>query len=531
MKTNTIPLHPYFFAAYAILGVYATNANEIPVAQILRPLIVVFGITTIVLLSIYFVTKNLTRAEFITTLIILWVLYFGHIFFFASLFPFARNIPGSRIIITILWAGILIALGRKKTWNAIRNPATLTLVLNTISVIALLFPVVTTAYVALETNKQINIIDKWQSNKTVPYLNDDGEKPDIYYIILDGYGRNDILSEYYQYNNNQFTDFLTEEGFYIAQAGTSNYMQTELSVASLLNMDYLDYLSEGMGKSQNRGPLNDLIQNNLVRKALNTVGYKFVALPSAVLFTQIRNADEYISYSNNPISEFEGLLLTKTIFGAFIEDFDLNIPLPNYATHRKYINYDLETLKMLPEMPGPKFVFIHILAPHPPFVFDQNGMAIQPDRPYFIGDATGFLGDKAEYIKGYTNELTYINKQIMTVIKTILEKSDKRPIIILHGDHGPGANTSFVDVNKSCLQERFSILYAVYLPNQEYSNFYSNISLVNLFPAIFNTNFGSNLRYLNDKNYYATWNHPYQFLDVTNKVGQLCILNYTSGDK
>lgn len=45
-----------------------------------------------------------------------------------------------------------------------------------------------------------------------------------------------------------------------------------------------------------------------------------------------------------------------------------------------------------------------------------------------------------------------------------------------------------------------------------------------------NANFESNLPYLVDKIFYATWNGSCQFLDVTNEVGQACILSDTSGE-
>lgn len=35
-----VPFHPFLLSAYTIFKVYATNANEIPVVQNLRPLLV-----------------------------------------------------------------------------------------------------------------------------------------------------------------------------------------------------------------------------------------------------------------------------------------------------------------------------------------------------------------------------------------------------------------------------------------------------------------------------------------------------------
>src|SRR3970282_1068515 len=71
-----------------------------------------------------------------------------------------------------------------------------------------------------------------------------GDSPDIYYIILDGYARDDILRKFYQLDNRDFLDRLGELGFYVAGCAQSNYAQTQLSLASSLNFAYLDSLGD-----------------------------------------------------------------------------------------------------------------------------------------------------------------------------------------------------------------------------------------------------------------------------------------------
>ena len=46
--------------------------------------------------------------------------------------------------------------------------------------------------------------------------------PDIYYIILDGYARADILEELYNYDNSEFLEFLEQRGFFVADQGRAN---------------------------------------------------------------------------------------------------------------------------------------------------------------------------------------------------------------------------------------------------------------------------------------------------------------------
>jgi hypothetical protein len=71
----------------------------------------------------------------------------------------------------------------------------------------------------------------------------DGEpKRDVYYIILDGYSRGDVLDEVFDYDNRPFLTRLESLGFSVADNSRSNYAMTRLSLPSSLNMDYLDDL-------------------------------------------------------------------------------------------------------------------------------------------------------------------------------------------------------------------------------------------------------------------------------------------------
>ena len=68
--------------------------------------------------------------------------------------------------------------------------------------------------------------------------------PDIYYIILDGYGRSDVLKNEYGYDNSDFLNALRDLGFTVSECSQSNYAQTQMSLASSLNFNYIDVLSD-----------------------------------------------------------------------------------------------------------------------------------------------------------------------------------------------------------------------------------------------------------------------------------------------
>jgi len=116
-----------------------------------------------------------------------------------------------------------------------------------------------------------------------------------------------------------------------------------------------------------------------------------------------------------------------------------------------------------------------------------------------------------------------LNHELTEIISDILARSATPPIIILQGDHGPGAYFDMLKLdNNSCLSERFSILNAYYFPDRDYQLLYPSITPVNSFRVVLNQYFGAKLDLLEDKNYYATWTSPYLFTDVTEHVDLPC---------
>ncbi len=71
--------------------------------------------------------------------------------------------------------------------------------------------------------------------------------PDIYYLVLDGYGRGDVLQKYYGFDNAEFLDGLRQRGFYIADKSSTNYPSTVFSLPSSLNMRYHELIDRRGG--------------------------------------------------------------------------------------------------------------------------------------------------------------------------------------------------------------------------------------------------------------------------------------------
>ena len=103
-------------------------------------------------------------------------------------------------------------------------------------------------------------------------------------------------------------------------------------------------------------------------------------------------------------------------------------------------------------------------------------------------------------------------------IDRILENSDTPPIIIIQGDHGPGAYLKWSSAEKSNLDERFGIINAYYFPEGDQGWLYPSITPVNSFRIMFNRYFEGEYPLLEDESFFSTWRKPYKFISVTEQV-------------
>jgi hypothetical protein len=339
------------------------------------------------------------------------------------------------------------------------------------------------------------------------------EYPDIYYLIFDGFGSEEILTEYYDTNIHAFLLRLEDLGFFIPDSSRSNYSQTILSIPSSLNLSYIDDQSGSMENSSDWQPLARLIRNNFLNTYLREVGYEIVTFSSGFWPTEAFESDvKYEPVIN--FNDYQEMLILNTPIPLFY---------PNilYDVHRNRIQYSLDKLANIEPTEKPKFVFAHIFAPHPPFVFDQYGNSISPERGFGIFDAEGFIangGTKSEYVDNYSQQLNFLLQEILFIVEEIINKSDTTPVIIIQGDHGPGSMVNQMSIEDTNLNERLSIMNAYYLPDHYSSVIYDEITPVNSFRVILNLLFSADIPLINDKSYFSTWYRPYKLIDVTDEI-------------
>ena len=341
------------------------------------------------------------------------------------------------------------------------------------------------------------------------------EQRDIYYIILDSYARKDILESLFDFDNSDFVGVLKENGFYVAEKSRSNYPHTFLSLSSSLNMKYINYLTEVLGKDSNDPKVPfEMIENNDVASILKDNGYKFINFDSGWEATSNNGKADYNIDCGN-VDEFLMILTQTTALQVLENRFHF---FKNDARGRVLCTF--ERLKEIHQIMGPKFIFAHIMVPHSPYLFDAKGDSVPKAKLEMVDDVF-------KQKENYLGQLIFVNKKMEDVISVILKKSKVSPIIIIQGDHGTASilghpfgwenpPRDYVGV-----KERMGILNAYYLPESESGILYESITPVNSFRLILNLYFGFDYELLADKNYYVDHKHFYNFLDVTEKLSSI----------
>jgi len=504
-------LHPILFAAYPVLALLANNLGESRIGVGLRALVVCIAVAIALWLLFFFFFKNWFKAGLLCTITLILLFSYGQIYnLLESANLFGISLGRHRILLP-LYGGIFL-VGIWLVAKIIHNTHQVTEILNIVGLVAIAIPIFQIIVF------QVSISQVWRDNdasasESIAVQNKGGDSfPDVYYIVLDAYARGDTMQEFYDFDNQPFLSALEEMGFYVADCSQSNYAKTRLSLASSLNMNYLEEFDEiardvERGK-ENRIRMGGLIRRSAVRKQFQAMGYNIVAFETGYLWSEWDNADVYLSQHSDStfekvqlfgqLNEFEALLI-QTSAGLFFMDaetffsstFDTAVTSPRRA-HYDYVLYTLDTLEAAPLIEGPKFVFAHLISPHGPYVFDVEGE---------------FVPDENESEQGYIDQVKYLNSRLIPLLQNLIEQSETPPIIIVQADHG-GHGTQFDQ------DHRMNILNTYYLPEDGTQQLYQTISPVNSFRLVFDYYFGSEYGFLPDVSYYSSVDNFFEFVVV-----------------
>jgi hypothetical protein len=278
-------------------------------------------------------------------------------------------------------------------------------------------------------------------------------------------------------------------------------------------MDYLNVVApQATPNIQNIGIMDDQILHSKVRSELEAMGYETISFQTGYLFSEFHDAAHYIQTSSisltSPyVSPFESLLLEETGFRLLESIQAVKIWSIKSPLYEKYL-IEKNKIDMLDhlDLPSPKFVFVHLLAAHRPYIFDAAG-GVQGDDRLFRNGGRPISGIYDE--KGYAEGITYLDNSLIPIVQKLMA-SKNPPIIIIQGDHG----------NRRLKQ--LEILNTYYFPDMDYTSLYPSISPVNSFRVLFNKYFGGSMPLLPDRSYASEIDPDPFVLTETNEESAAC---------
>lgn len=484
---RSFAFHTILFGVYPVLALYSFNISEVLFASIQRALIMSGVITFGIILVYLALTRSWEKTALVATMTLILFFSYGHVFDAAG--ASARHRYFIALWVLIYFVSLFFLLRVKDVRPANRSLNSISLILVGLVVVQILVSTIRSAfssYAAKDTPQQIPVATS-------------SDDRDVYYILIDAFGRQDILAENFDVDISGFLAQLTELGFYIPNCTQSNYDRTVTSLTSTLNMNYMDTL--GFKHDESSAVLAPTLIHSSTRALFESMGYDTVTFKSLYPWLDMTDTTYHYDYFDTESASvdlaslnFQYLFLRTTAVRPLVEwlvsrpdisvpPFWANwIPVGNSLQSREYRQYQqnvyaLDMLEKIPDLPGKKFVYAHLYITHQPFVFYPDGR---------------FHPNLLQTDAAYKDQILFTQVRMIEIVKTILAKSEKEPIIILQGDH------SYPDGI-----DRVKILNAYYLPDGGNEKLYETITPVNTFRVIFNTYFGGQYEMLPDISRYA----------------------------
>jgi hypothetical protein len=325
-------------------------------------------------------------------------------------------------------------------------------------------------------------------------------------MVLDGYGRDDTLTSIYDFGNEAILAELGSRGFEIGYEATANYSITHFSLASLLEMSQVADERTVVSNSDLTWLAAAISGDNQVVSTFKRAGYSYVHFETPSWVNDCGDQVD-LCFSAPLVDETAYALLEETPVGSFLYP-STHSPVTSTNTLRiKQINEWGLTSRDFP--PGPNFVFIHLLIPHPPLFLDgtcqvEFDESLGRDTIWDPGRALG--GEEiARLRRAYVEQVECTNRTILSLIDQLSTDS----VVIITADHGPDSlgplndPTSWTDDQ---LKERFGIFSAIRLPTQCSNQSDSSTGVVNTFRRTFSCLSGSVIEDASEQHFVTGFN-------------------------
>jgi hypothetical protein len=337
------------------------------------------------------------------------------------------------------------------------------------------------------------------------------QPPDIYMVILEDRPRGDSLARLFGVDTGEFEDGLEELGLQVSARSRSNYSSTILSLLTMFHMRHIDAIPELEDLRADKGDMEPLLRNLLndapALSILRSAGYEIVAVPSGFEDVPLRDADRFLD--GGEINEFEITLASLSALGPASE-----------AVHSDFYGDQQRSrvhsaFRYLSALAGeradhPRFVFVHVFAPHGPILFGPHG---EPVHASLLDPYHRSLDESWDLFRSrYADEIRYLDVITLGAMRDLTEQAEAPYVVVLMSEEG---SKLFAEPDPEAAAEAVSTFFAASVPEGD-APFGAAITPVNIFPIVFNRYLGTAIPMQPDLNFVSEPDRPFDLREIPN---------------
>ena len=508
------PFYLWLLGVYPILHLYSVNLGLVIDREVLISLVGILATTSIAFFLINILVQNRHKTACMLAVASVCFSLSGHLYVLVYI---PKSLFVWTLMITIVSVFIIFGICSIGSKHALVH---VTLVANLIVLVLLASP---TFEVLSSLSTASSFIQPVLDNPDIapndlPKVEGSSTRPDIYYVIPDAYPSDAWLVDTMNYDNSEFTRALEERGFVVAGHAQSNYGSTLLSLSSILNMRYYD---SNPTQLQDLDYLRLSIADNEVARQLQQLGYTYIQLLSGFLipssiadinrdFTpsgaveievdqsdittavlkfnaaQTETTELLIDRRSSYKQSFMSLYLDSTLLRIVKSQLDKLLHRDEFTPYHvnaaeRFLD-TIENIESIAALPEATFTIVHLIKPHKPTVFTEQGEII---RRILEPGPEEWLG-----------ELRFINSKFLQMIDSILENSKHQPVILFQADHGSTYGNPKTNDNRSI---HFDSYAAYYLPDGYSLDIPQPYTFINSFPLVLNEVFATDFELQDDR--------------------------------
>jgi hypothetical protein len=308
----------------------------------------------------------------------------------------------------------------------------------------------------------------------------------VYWIVLDGYPRADVLRQFFDFDNSPFLQTLGDLGFTVYGRALASFPETIFSISSTLSLGFLAD-GESPGKIWPNADLYHIVRGqSVVADTVRAMGYSYIHFQNGYdNLTQcplqqaicIRGSGD----SGAWFDEFNVALWSNTPLIDVVASGDAGLKVDESSFVHGAVHDLTGKLGEVQAQHGPFFLYGHILAPHPPIRF-------RPDCSIRNASPDLLRWDPADK-PAFLEQLVCVNHEAADLVGKIVQ-SDPDAIIVVQSDHGTAFRGQFKKPfdgwDSLDLKERFGALNAIKMPAACADDAEGNVDLVNTFARVLN---------------------------------------------